>query len=70
MPFVPFPDMCPEIAERETHTITVRPGAKLGLPPAHYEFVEMFCDEPGCDCRRVFLYVLSSLRQDVEAVIA
>jgi hypothetical protein len=70
MPFVPFQDLCPEIAERETRTITVLPGAKLGLPPAHYEFVEMFCDEPGCDCRRVFLFVLSSLRQDVEAVIA
>jgi hypothetical protein len=30
----------------------------------------MYCDEPGCDCRRVFFYVVSSMRKDVEAVIA
>jgi len=30
----------------------------------------MFCDEPGCDCRRVFFSVVSSLKNDVKAVIA
>jgi hypothetical protein len=29
----------------------------------------MFCDEPKCDCRRVFLYVVSSRGVDPEAVI-
>lgn len=30
----------------------------------------MFCDEPGCDCRRVFFSVVSSLQKDIQAVIA
>jgi hypothetical protein len=30
----------------------------------------MFCDEPGCDCRRVFFCVTSSLQQDIQAIIA
>jgi hypothetical protein len=30
----------------------------------------MFCDEPGCDCRRVFFSVLSSVREEIEAVVA
>jgi hypothetical protein len=70
MPFVPFHDHFPEIAKRETRTITVLEHSSLGLPPGHYSLLEMYCDEPGCDCRRVFFYVISSLRKDVEAVIA
>jgi hypothetical protein len=70
MPFVLFHDHFPEIAEQETRTIIVLENSSLGLPSAHYSLLEMFCDEPGCDCRRVFFYVVSSLRKDVEAVIA
>lgn len=70
MPFVPFHDHFPEIAERETRTMLLFEPTPLGLPPACYSFVEMYCDEPGCDCRRVFFYVISSLRKDVAAVIA
>ena len=32
--------------------------------------MEMYCDEPGCDCRRVFFYVLSSRSKSPEAVVA
>lgn len=39
------------------------------MPPGEYTFLEMFCDEEGCDCRRVFFYVVSSRRRDVEAVV-
>src|SRR5438128_8078528 len=67
MPYAPFHKLCPEIASRETRTVTVLPHASLGLEPADYEFVEMYCDEPGCDCRRVMFSVLSSARQRVEA---
>lgn len=31
--------------------------------------VEMYCDEPGCDCRRVFFMVISSVTERPEAVI-
>ena len=70
MPFVPFHEFCPEVARRETRTITVPPGSDCDVPPTDYGFVEMFCDEPGCDCRRVMFYVTSLARRDVEAVIA
>lgn len=70
MPYRPFRDLFPEVAGRETRTLTVFPDSGTDLPPGQYAFLEMYCDEPGCDCRRVFFYVVSSRRKDVEAVIA
>ncbi len=70
MPFVSFYHRFPRIAERETRTITVLKHSEFGLPAGDYSFLEMFCDEPGCDCRRIFFYVVSSLRRDVDAVVA
>lgn len=70
MPYVLFHDHLPEIAERETRTIIVVEDSCLGLPPGDYSLLEMYCNEPGCDCRRVFFYVVSSSRRDVEAVVA
>lgn len=69
MPFALFHSRFPEVAERETRTITVLPNSDLALPAGDYGFLEMFCDEPDCDCRRVFFYVVSSVRKDVEAVV-
>src|SRR3954471_9420585 len=70
MPFVLFHEFFPEVAKQETRSITVQPGSNLGVPPGEYGFMEMFCDEAGCDCRRVMFYVLSPPRTDVEAVVA
>ncbi len=70
MPYQLFHDLFPETAERETRTMTVLEHSSVGLPPGEYALLEMFCNERGCDCRRVFFYVVSSLRDDVEAVIA
>lgn len=70
MPYSLFHNRFPEIAERETRTITLLDHSDFNLPPAHYSFLEMFCDEPGCDCRRVFFSVVSSLQNDIQAVIA
>lgn len=70
MPYVLFHGHFPEVAERETRTIIILEDSFLGLPRGQYSLLEMYCDEPGCDCRRVFFYVVSSLRKDVEAVIA
>ncbi|MBE0536526.1 MAG: hypothetical protein IH624_12745, partial [Phycisphaerae bacterium] len=41
-----------------------------GLPAGEYALCEMFCDERGCDCRRVFLCVVCQGRPGMEAVIA
>jgi hypothetical protein len=59
-----------KVAKRETRTITVASWANIDLPPRDYTFLEMYCDEPGCDCRRVFINVLSSPHGDTVAVIA
>ena len=68
MPFVPFHETFPDLAERETRKLTILDDAEL--PAGDYALIEMYCDEPGCDCRRVFFSVLSSQTTQVEAVIA
>jgi len=70
MPYVMFHEYFPEVAERETRTITVMPGSDTGLPAGDYGFLEMYCDERGCDCRRVFFNVVSSSGRHQEAVVA
>jgi hypothetical protein len=70
MSYILFHNYFPELAERETRSLTVLPGSNLGLPPGEYGFLEMYCDEPGCDCRRVFLHVVCSFRKDAQAVVA
>lgn len=71
MPYRQFHDFFPDIAERETRMLIVPPGAtKAPLPVGEYGLVEMFCDEPDCDCRRVFLRVMSPSGPGPEAVIA
>jgi len=69
MPYSLFHNHFPKIAERETRTVTVLDFSTFNLPPADYTFLEMFCDEPGCDCRRIFLSVVSSLQKNIVAVI-
>jgi len=65
-----FDQFFPDMARRETRSIVVFDGQNTNLPDAVYTFHEMFCIEQGCDCRRVFFYVVSSLKKDVVAVIA
>jgi hypothetical protein len=65
-----FDDYFPKVAERETRTITVMPGSYTGLPAGDYGFLEMYCDERGCDCRRVLFSVFSRSGGRLEAVIA
>ncbi len=47
----------PDIASAETRSATVH-GYK-GLPDGSYGFLEYYCNEPNCDCRRVFIIVIS-----------
>jgi len=69
MPYAMFFQHFPEIAERETRTVTLLQKSS-GLAPGDYSLLEMFCDEAGCDCRRVMFHVVSSHTKDVEAVVA
>ena len=61
-----FASVCPEIAALETRSVTVGPGP--GLPADEYAFIEFYCDESACDCRRVFFQVIP--RSQTEVVLA
>jgi hypothetical protein len=69
MPFAPFSDFYLDLAKREIRTATVCEGDDV-LPADTYAFFEMYCDEPGCDCRRVFFTVISERLRKPLAVVA
>jgi hypothetical protein len=54
----PFFSRFPELAARETRTLKLL-GPQFGLPAAEFGFLELYCNEPTCDCRRVLLQVCS-----------
>jgi len=72
MPFEPLVSRLPEVAESETRVITITQSGSgpNNLPAADYAFLELYCNEPGCDCRRVFFNVISSKTECTEAIIA
>lgn len=47
----------PEIAINETRTIFVKGGSDI--PDGEYGFIETYCEDTACDCRRVLIQVLS-----------
>jgi hypothetical protein len=68
MPYEPFHERFPEVAERETRTITALNSPDL--PRDDYTLIEAYCNELNCDCRRVFFNVASAKRKEIVAVIA
>jgi hypothetical protein len=56
MPMTPFMERFPDLGARETRSVTVPQGEDLQA--GEYGFVELYCNEPGCDCRRVTILVL------------
>lgn len=62
-----FDSIFPEVARRESYAIQV---VKRGqVPPGHYLFREYYCNDPGCDCRRVLLHVTWAEAKRVVATI-
>src|SRR5579871_61169 len=57
MPMAVFASRFPEIAVKETRSMTLR-GHEV-IPDGEYGFLEFYCHEAGCDCRRVLLIVVS-----------
>lgn len=70
MPYAFFHEQFPEMCDSETRSITLFDDDPSGLPAGEYGFFEMYCNEPGCDCRRVFFYVVTPSRKKPLAVIA
>ncbi len=56
MPMILFVEKFPELGALETRSVRVN-GAP-DLPAGEYGFIESYCNEPGCDCRRVIISVL------------
>ncbi len=54
----PFHDRCPEADDGEMLVLHIKESG-LSLPPGEYGFFEWYCDDPGCDCRRTVLRVIS-----------
>ncbi|MEK7674209.1 MAG: hypothetical protein AAB676_00055 [Verrucomicrobiota bacterium] len=54
---IQFHSLCPEVAQREVRCVQVGPGP--GLPADEYAYVEFYCEDLQCDCRRVFLQVMA-----------
>ena len=52
----PFMKRFPELGARETRSVTVTRTSDL--PDGEYGFIELYCNEPDCDCRRVMVVVL------------
>jgi hypothetical protein len=68
VPYAPFYEKFPELAEAETRWLTVFDDPQI--PSDDYGLVEAYCNEPECDCRRVFFSVFAVRRNKIVAVIA
>ncbi|MBU0513088.1 MAG: hypothetical protein KJ638_15485 [Chloroflexi bacterium] len=68
MPFESFHARFPQIAEDETRTLIVMNNP--GIPEGYYGLIEMYCNESGCDCRRVFFDVYDWDKKKSNAYIA
>jgi hypothetical protein len=56
MIFVPFINKFPEVAEQESLIVSILDDG-LSIPRGTYCFLESFCDDPKCDCRKVMINV-------------
>ena len=63
----PFHLLFPELADRECRTL--RPMNHERLPSRRFLFLEAYCAEPRCDCRRVMLSVIDEGTRAIAATI-
>src|SRR4051812_8749179 len=64
----PFHSLFPELAQREVRCVHVGPQSQPltapALPADEYLYVEAYCEELDCDCRRVSLQVIGRSQPD------
>lgn len=68
MDYAPLQEQLPTIAKQETRSLTVTRDTEI--PAGTYLLIELYCTDPDCDCRRVFLNVISAEENESLAVIA
>jgi hypothetical protein len=57
MPMVPFYNKYPDLAVNQTRTVFIR--GRDDLPDGEYGFIELYCDDVDCDCRRVIINIMT-----------
>ena len=67
MGMVSFSALFPDVEAREVRSVT--PIGNPGLPERPFMFLELYCREPGCDCRRVMINVMDVERKQHVAII-
>ncbi len=68
MPYAQFSERFPAIAHKETRSFQPINNPILGND--EFGLLEMYCDEPNCDCRRVMFSVISRKQEGIVAYIA
>lgn len=58
MPMAPFFSRFRDLAFKEMRTLSILEDGS-GIPRGDYGLLELYCDEPGCDCRRVHIQVVA-----------
>jgi hypothetical protein len=66
--YAPLYERLPDLARTETRSVTIK-GHPL-LPDGEYGLIEAYCNEPGCDCRRVMFNIFTPASASALAVIA
>lgn len=60
MTIVPFYTRFPDLAWQEMRSIDLI--SMPGLPAGQYGFLELYCEDPRCDCQRVIIQVVSPVK--------
>lgn len=55
MAMIPLHTLLPDVAKRETREASLE--GNVEIPDGDYGFVELYCDDVTCDCRRVLIMV-------------
>jgi hypothetical protein len=69
MPLSDFFHAFPKLAGSELRNFTVPPGADSSLPADRYAFIELYCNDKGCDCRRVTIAVFAERQRKYVAYL-
>lgn len=63
-----FHAVLPEVAKRETRSVTIVGDDEI--PDGMYHLLESYCDERGCDCRRVMFSIVSERTHEIVATVS